>query len=194
LGGNGLGILGGGGDVSSGPDSGGNNVATVSGFNLTRTYFSGTKGLISLNLSGAVTETIPLFSDGIQDATSDLINAFALLNTPRDAVLLATAVTRLGFDGIAEAGSFFNGAQYTEKVLSQMTRGAGEFHSFPESVTAFEHSGSVETITSVGGDSFQSLRIPGFYRSSNGNWYQGEFRFIKDNAGFINERRFVPYP
>lgn len=36
------------------------------------------------------------------------------------------------------APSFFEGASYTPKVLKQMSGKVGEFHSFPESVTAFE--------------------------------------------------------
>jgi hypothetical protein len=102
LGGNGLGILGGGGDVSSapdfnGPDSGAQypvntSEAKLPGFNLTRSYYPGTKGAFSLNLNGSVTETIPLFSDGIQDATSDFVNALSLLNAPRDLFMLGTAI------------------------------------------------------------------------------------------------------
>ena len=100
------------------------------------------------------------------------------------------------FESAAEvaegAPSFFEGTQYTSKVLQQMERGVGEFHSFPESVTAFEGSGSVSTIT--GGDAalYQMLRIPGSYQSSGGTWYEGEFEFIKDIYGLINHRLFVP--
>jgi filamentous hemagglutinin len=72
-----------------------------------------------------------------------------------------------------------------------MEGGVGEFHSFPESVTAFEGSGSVSAIT--GGDAtwYQILRIPGSYQSTGGTWYEGEFEFIKDIDGMINHRLFV---
>jgi filamentous hemagglutinin len=73
-----------------------------------------------------------------------------------------------------------------------MEGGVGEFHSFPESVTAFEDSGSVSTITGGDGAQYQMLRIPGSYQSTGGTWYDGEFQFIKDGDGLINHRLFVP--
>jgi len=84
--------------------------------------------------------------------------------------------------------SFFEGATYTPKVLKQMSGKAGEFHSFPESVTAFESAGTVRPL--IGGDKVvrQVLEIPGSY-GSGGN---GVFRFIKNADGTINERLFVP--
>ena len=90
------------------------------------------------------------------------------------------------------AASFFEDTQYSSKVLQQMEGGVGEFHSFPESVTAFEEFGSVSTIT--GGDQaqYQMLRIPGSYQSSAGTWYEGEFQFMKDSNGLINHRFFKP--
>jgi hypothetical protein len=48
------------------------------------------------------------------------------------------------------ATSFFEGTSYTAKVLRQMEGGVGEFHSFPESVTAFESAGTTRLVT--GGD------------------------------------------
>lgn len=44
--------------------------------------------------------------------------------------------------------SFFSGTRYTDKVIGQMK--SEPFHSFPESVTAFEKNGTISTIT--GGD------------------------------------------
>jgi hypothetical protein len=85
-----------------------------------------------------------------------------------------------------------DGTYYSNKVLEQMSRGAGEFHSFPESITAFEKSGIVERMFDVNGNPFQRLRIPGSYLSSHGNWYTGEFRFIKSSDGDITERLFIP--
>jgi hypothetical protein len=95
-----------------------------------------------------------------------------------------------------ESTSFFEGATYSDKVLSQMETGIGEFHSFPESVTAFEDSGTITDIIGDDGQSYQKLEIPGAYQtpSSPGNpgtWYEGTFQFIKDSSGMINHRLFV---
>jgi RHS repeat-associated protein len=89
---------------------------------------------------------------------------------------------------VEKAPSFFEGASYTPKVLQQMQGGVGEFHSFPESVTAFESAGTVRTVT--GGDNVvrQVLEIPGSYGSGE----KGVFQFIKDSDGTINHRLFVP--
>ena len=73
-----------------------------------------------------------------------------------------------------------------------MEGGVGEFHSFPESVTAFEDSGPVTTITDSNGAQFQMLRIPGSYQTTGGAWYEGQFEFIKDSNGLINHRFFNP--
>jgi RHS repeat-associated protein len=85
---------------------------------------------------------------------------------------------------------FFAGTTYTSKVAADMAKGAGEFHSFPEAVKAFESSGTVSTI--VGGDGFavQKLSIPGSYTSANGTVKDGAFTFIKDGLGYINHRLF----
>ena len=93
-----------------------------------------------------------------------------------------------GFGPAKTAQSFFEGASYTPKVLKQMSGKIGEFHSFPESVTAFESAGTVRPL--IGGDKVvrQVLEIPGSY-GSGGN---GVFRFIKNADGTINERLFVP--
>jgi filamentous hemagglutinin len=79
-------------------------------------------------------------------------------------------------------------------VLQQIEGGVGEFHSFPESVTAFEDSGTVSTITGGDGQTYQMLEIPGSYSSSSGNLYDGTFQFIKNSDGVINHRLFVPTP
>ena len=93
--------------------------------------------------------------------------------------------------GVAPAveKSFFEGTQYTQKVLTQMQGGVGEFHSFPESVTAFESAGSVRTITGGDGVVRQMLEIPGSYGARD-----GVFQFIKEADGAINHRLFVPGP
>jgi hypothetical protein len=91
---------------------------------------------------------------------------------------------------VDSAGSFF----YSDKVLQQMNGGPGEFHSFPESVTAFGDAGSFSTITGGDGQAYEMLEIPGSYTSSGGNIYDGNFQFIKDSNGVINHRLFVPNP
>ena len=92
------------------------------------------------------------------------------------------------------AGSFFDNSTYSDKVLQQMSGGPGEFHSFPDSVTAFEDSGTISTITGGDGQAYQMLEIPGSYTSSSGNLYDGTFQFIQDSNGVINHRLFVPNP
>ena len=90
--------------------------------------------------------------------------------------MVISAVSKVA--GAAEkASSFFEGASYTPKVLQQMQGGVGEFHSFPESVTAFESAGTVRTVT--GGDNVvrQVLELPGSYGSGE----KGVFQFIKDS-------------
>lgn len=88
--------------------------------------------------------------------------------------------------------SFFQGASYTPKVMQQMSQGPGEFHSFPESVAAFESRGTVSTISGGDGALYQKLEIPGSYTSSSGVTSSGNFQFIKDSDGNINHRLFVP--
>ena len=53
---------------------------------------------------------------------------------------------------------FFEGTSYTPKVLKQMRGGVGEFHSFPESVTAFERGVTLIVITPLAGPLFGVVR------------------------------------
>lgn len=94
--------------------------------------------------------------------------------------------------GGGAARSFFEGTRYTPKGLQQMRGGVGEFHSFPESVTAFESAGTVRTITGGDGVARQMLEIPGSYATSRGTVMDGVFQFIKEADGAINHRLFVP--
>ncbi len=91
--------------------------------------------------------------------------------------VFSNAVTKSG------SKSFFSGTKYTEKVLGQMKM--GDNHAFPESVKAFESSGSVSKIMGGDGVSRQMLRIPGQYNGRN-----GYFEFIKEPNGLINHRFF----
>ena len=79
--------------------------------------------------------------------------------------------------------SFFDGTKYTEKVLGQMKK--GDFHGFPESVTAFESNGFITTIKGGDGIVREMLKIPGGYKSR-----KGFFEFIKEFDGTINHRLF----
>ena len=123
-------------------------------------------------------------------------------NTVTDpTVAMGLALVTEGFGGglailskARTAESFFEGTTYTPKVLKQMQGGAGEFHSFPESVRAFESAGSVKPITGADGVVRQMLEIPGSYSTSGGIWNNGVFQFIKEAGGSINHRLFVPTP
>ena len=81
--------------------------------------------------------------------------------------------------------SFFSNTKYTNKVLGQIKK--GDFHAFPESVKAFESSGTITTIKGGDGITRQMLKIPGSYGGK-----QGFFEFIKDANGTINHRLFRP--
>ena len=61
----------------------------------------------------------------------------------------------------------------------------GDFHAFPESVTAFENSGVVSQLKGGDGILREMLKIPGRYRGKT-----GFFEFIKEANGEINHRLF----
>jgi len=87
-----------------------------------------------------------------------------------------------------ETASFFDNTRYTNKVLSDMEGGPGEFHSFPEIVRNHESSGTISEITGADGIVRQQLQIPGGY-----GHYEGNFTFIKELNGDINHRFFEPF-
>ncbi|MDQ3919123.1 MAG: RHS repeat-associated core domain-containing protein, partial [Acidobacteriota bacterium] len=87
----------------------------------------------------------------------------------------------------SEAATFFEGTQYTNKVLGQMK--LGDYHAFPKSVEAFADAGKVRTITGGDGQLYKVLEIPGGYKKAD-----GVFQFIKNAQGIINHRLFVPGP
>lgn len=88
---------------------------------------------------------------------------------------------------------FFDGTQYTPKVEKQM--GLGDYHSFPESVKAFEKDGVIHFIKGGDGTVRKMLSIPGRYPTNPTNgqdpvWKNGVFEFIKEYNGNINHRFF----
>lgn len=84
-----------------------------------------------------------------------------------------------------EPTSFFDGTYYSEKVLKQME--LNDFHSFPESVKAFELDGTITPLKGVDKITRPILKIPGNYRGR-----EGHFEFIKERNGKINHRLFRP--
>jgi len=111
-------------------------------------------------------------------------------------LLLATGIGGVirsaAVDGVvgAEVGAeadFFAGTRYTDKVIGQMKQ--GDFHAFPESVTAFQDAGALSKLTGRDGLVRDMLKIPGEYRGKEGN-----FEFIKEADGSINHRLFRASP
>ncbi len=105
---------------------------------------------------------------------------------PRPAQSDASASTYISESGEEiNAGSFFNGTKYTDKVKQQSS--SGDYHSFPESVDG--HSGEGTVTEFAGGDGVKrwKLEIPGNYRGS-----EGVFEYIRNPDGSINHRLFVP--
>ena len=88
-------------------------------------------------------------------------------------------------ENMKKASQFFAGTSYSDKVQNQMSKGAGEFHSFPDDVKNFSGDGILETIKGKDGKSYTKLTIPGSYNGKN-----GYFEFIKDSKGIINHRLF----
>jgi hypothetical protein len=84
------------------------------------------------------------------------------------------------------SASFFEGAYYSEKVLVQATR--ADFHGFPAAVDGFAAQfGSLSTRVGADGASYTWLTVRGSYMNR-----PGVFEYIKDAAGKINHRLFVP--
>ena len=107
----------------------------------------------------------------------------------------AGSVTKTANAATSAAGktaqeSFFDGTSYTTKVKGQMKK--GDFHAFPEEVTAFENDGTISKIVGKDGIERDMLEIPGSYRSKDGVFQDGVFQFIKEPDGTINHRFFVP--
>jgi RHS repeat-associated protein len=158
-------------------------------------FINGMAGtLVSIATMSNVFDVAPAGSGSGAVASAGLplefTGATALVKGAGVAVGLGTSLTA-NLSREAAAANFFRDTSYSPKVLGQMSQGPGEFHSFPESVTAFAREGTVTR--SLGGDgrAYQTLEIRGSYSSKN-NTYNGVFQFIKDDQNTINHRLFVP--
>ena len=82
--------------------------------------------------------------------------------------------------------TFFEGARYSPKVLSQMGESGDLFHSFSKSVDGYAAKFGQYT-TKVGGDGkvYQWLKMAGSYGGKSGT-----FEYVKDAKGLINHRFF----
>jgi hypothetical protein len=87
--------------------------------------------------------------------------------------------------GPVTAQNFFDGSQYTSKVLNQAA--SGDYHGFPQSVDAFSGEGTVTQIVGSDGVTRSMLTISGSY-----NGKTGVFEYIRNPDGTINHRLFVP--
>jgi hypothetical protein len=83
--------------------------------------------------------------------------------------------------------SFFNGATYTPKVVSQMADVTDLYHGFPMLIDTMEQAGDTRII--IGGDGVlrDVLEIPGSINGRN-----GVYQYIKNSDGTINHRLFIP--
>jgi len=159
---------------------------------------SSTGGASGSDASGNACLDAGNYCTGVGNTITLYRNPLSSINDPYLNAALGFAAGPLLIAAIGESApllgeqSFFRGTYYSQKVLAQAARGAGEFHSFPDSVAAFEESGTVTKIVGGDGKAYTSLKIPGSYQGTNGNWYDGFFHFIKDEAGQINHRLFEP--
>lgn len=86
------------------------------------------------------------------------------------------------------AGTFFEGAKYSPKVLQQMNKAADVQHAFPSSVDGFATKfGQWTTKTGADGKTYQWLEMRGSYGGKTGT-----FEYIKDSNGVINHRYLKP--
>jgi hypothetical protein len=106
------------------------------------------------------------------------------IGVPVTPLISAAAGAKSGAQSVT-AKNFFDGTQYSPKVLGQAA--SGDYHAFPQSVDAFSGEGTVKSIVGGDGVTRSQLTIPGEY-----NGKSGIFEYIRDAAGIINHRLFVP--
>jgi hypothetical protein len=86
------------------------------------------------------------------------------------------------------AATFFKGASYTDKVIKQMSAADDLYHAFPTAVDRLAvEAGRVTTIVGRDGATYLRLQADGMV-----NGVKGVFEYIKNAAGQINHRLFVP--
>jgi len=86
----------------------------------------------------------------------------------------------------SKCDTFFEGTQYSSKVLRQMSKPNDIYHAFPTSVDGFATKfGTWSTKIGSDGRPYQWLEMHGSYGGKT-----GVFEFIKDEKGIINHRYF----
>ncbi len=120
----------------------------------------------------------------IGQSSAAAMAAAGKIGVPANALAAGAAGAMSGVQS-ATAKSFFEGTQYSPKVLAQAS--SGDYHAFPQSVGAFSGEGTVKSIVGGDGVTRSQLTIPGEY-----NGKTGVFEYIRDAAGAINHRLFVP--
>jgi RHS repeat-associated protein len=85
-----------------------------------------------------------------------------------------------------QLNGFFEDAEYSPKVLRQMSNTEDVYHAFPENVDGYASKyGQLSTKTGGDGNIYHLLELPGSYRGKTGT-----FEYIKDANGLINHRFF----
>lgn len=140
-------------------------------------FYANKSGDIGIKSALAYQKDIP-FANALQKVTNTIYLVSGSYGVARMTLgpLLTTA---------AEESSFFAGTKYTTKVWRQMQ--LGDYHAFPDGVTAFEKYGVRSIIKGGDGVEREMLRIPGAYKGKD-----GFFEFIKEADGSINHRLFRP--
>jgi RHS repeat-associated protein len=101
------------------------------------------------------------------------------------------ALVKSGMKYAAGRGArrFFEGAEYSPKVLRQMKNSADVFHAFPESAAGYATKYGRYTVEyGADGNKHSWLRLVGSYGG-----HKGVFEFTKDLNGVINHRFFNPF-
>lgn len=100
--------------------------------------------------------------------------------------VLRKTVAKTAKGAVMTGESFFDGAKYSTKVLSQMDKADDIFHAFPKSVDGYAAKfGQYSIKVGADGKVYQWLKLPGSYGSRS-----GVFEYIKDANGLINHRFF----
>ncbi|WP_325101069.1 hypothetical protein [Paraburkholderia kururiensis] len=156
-------------------------------------------GRAAWNTAVGTVEAIPNLVNGALPGYPDYVPFLSGAMLPYDDPDFGSLVSLVGAVGAASliggsatdsvgpvtAQNFFDGSQYTSKVLNQAA--SGDYHGFPQSVDAFSGAGTVSQIVGGDGVTRSMLTIPGSY-----NGKTGVFEYIRNPDGTINHRLFVP--